>query len=185
MFNFYNISRFKPDYNFSGKVWNDISDVIKCKNDDILSHYLWLEKQHVKFINMFINYFSVDRLGYAIFLEDLKKISSDYFFDMEEPIERINNLSRYNLKILNTNDLNFLLKSWVRGLCYLHFFDTLTGSFIRKTDDFNFLLMLHKNYNIDEIFKPTKGVFVSVDMDIISYDAVLMPKNYGEFLLKI
>lgn len=94
MFNFYNISRFEPDYNFSDKVWNNISDVIKCKNDDILSYYLWLEKQHVKFINMFINYFSVDRLGYAIFFEDLKKISSDYFFDMEEPIERINNLSR-------------------------------------------------------------------------------------------
>ena len=34
---------------------------------------------------------------------------------MEEPIERINNLSRYNLKILNTNDLNFFIKvlgSW-------------------------------------------------------------------------
>ena len=43
------------------------------QNDDILSYYLWLEKQHVKFINMFINYFSVDRLGYAIFFEDLKK----------------------------------------------------------------------------------------------------------------
>lgn len=145
MFNFYNISRFEPNYNFSDKLWNDISDVIKFKNDDMLSHYLWLEK----------------------------------------PIEKINNLSRYNLKILHKDDLNFLLKSWVRGLCYLHFFDTLTGSFIRKTDDFNFLLMLHKNYNIDEIFKPTKGVFVSIDMDVISYNDVLLPKNYGEFLLKI
>ncbi|MFC0821255.1 hypothetical protein [Moraxella marmotae] len=66
---------------------------------------------------------------------------------MEEPVARINNLSHYNLKTLNKNDLNF------------------------------FLLMLHKNYNIDEIFKPTKGVFVSVDMDVISYDDVLMPKK--------
>ncbi|PNP97483.1 hypothetical protein [Moraxella sp. RCAD0137] len=185
MFNFYNISRFEPDYNFSDKVWNDISDVTKCKNGDMLSHYLWLEKQYVKFINMFIDYFSIDRLAYAISLEDSEKISNDCFFDLKEPIERINNLSRYNLKILNKYDLDFLLKCWVRGLCYLYFFDTLTGSFIRKTDDFNFLLMLHKNYNIDEIFKPTKGVFVSVDMDVISYDEVLLPKNYGEFLLKI
>lgn len=142
IFDFYNISRFKPDLDFSHKTWNNIPDVIQCNNDDMLKHYLWPEEQHIKFIIIFINYFSIDRLDYSISVENLDEISKNHFYSMEKPIEKMEALGRLDLNALDKPKLHFLSKSWIRGLFYLYLFDIITGSFIRKADSFNFLLMM-------------------------------------------
>lgn len=189
MFNFYNISRFENGYNFQNKPWNDILDCLKYNNKNIICEYQFIEGQFVEFLKMFIDYFSTNNdesthidLGFHLIIADLDNIQAEYLYGLESPIERLFDLRNLNLSGMNDDDLLFLIKAWMRGLCYLYFFDILTGSFIRKSDDFNFLLMLHSNYDIRDIFQSKEGVFISVEMDVISHCNVNIPEDYGRYI---
>ncbi|OBX83767.1 hypothetical protein [Faucicola atlantae] len=187
-FNFYNISPFSDEFDFHNKVNFDAKMALESNNPSLLKQYLEIENSLINFLKMFFNEFSkksIDDLGFSclafnIVLEKNENVSEKYLYGLGDAKSKLEKLSRLNMNFLSEEDINFLFQAWIRGFCLLYLFDITTGSFLRKSDDMNFLLALHQNYEISEIFKSVQGVYITVEMDTISHDKVEIPLRYGE-----
>ena len=101
---------------------------------------------------------------------------------MTDTTKRLSKLSKLNLNSIAEDDVSFLFKCWVRGLCSLYFFDIVTSSSLKPMeDDFYFSLILQEDIELNEIFSYVDGVHVYVDFDhYTSNESYIPPINIGE-----
>lgn len=192
-FKYYKISRFRSQEDTYKSKWLNISDFIKNNQVVEFNKFLETEKSFIKFLKMFYTYFSqgkeefgFSRVAYQIILSeelvDDKNALIYYGFNDEDVKDKLQYLSRFNLNYFNDDDIDFIFKCWVRGLCELYLFDIATNSSLKPMEDsFYFSLVLNEDIEVAEIFSFVEGVYVYVDFDqYTSNEDYQIPSNYGE-----
>ena len=190
-FNYYKISRHDSDeHKFTSK-WTSIVDFVEIYGHIEISNYLKLENSFISFLKMFYDFFTQPFKGYGytslafniIISEDLESNRDPLlYYGMTDTAKRLNKLSKLNLNSIAEDDVSFLFKCSVRGLCSLYFFDIVTSSSLKPMeDDFYFSLILQEDIELNEIFSYVDGVHVYVDFDhYTSNESYIPPINIGE-----
>ena len=190
-FNYYKISRHGSDEHKFMSKWTSIVDFVEIYGHIEISNYLKLENSFIKFLKMFYDFFTQPFKSYGytslafniIISEDLdSNRDSLLYYGMTDTAKRLNKLSKLNLNSIAEDDVSFLFKCWVRGLCSLYFFDIVTNSSLKPMeDDFYFSLILQEDIELNEIFSYVDGVHVYVDFDhYTSNESYIPPINIGE-----
>lgn len=178
--NFYKISKLQHKH-----TWNTIYDTKKNTMDE----YLMLENDFIFTIKEFFDYFCTkskidygcSMLAYNIIVHDC-----DLFYDgIHSDYDRLQELSYKNISYLNSSDVIFLLRCYIRNLCSLYLYDISSNSFLHPMDgDFYFYLGLHDNYDLTKIFSYRENVCFSVDDNhYSSWSANKKLKNLGDRII--
>lgn len=173
-FNFYTISRFKDSEAIFETKWTNIANFIDNIGVENINDYLTIENDFIDFLRMFYTdssivpqeKYGISLLGFCINVYDLKILNIKYFYGLQNVETRLHALAKLNINYLNEDDLTFLLRCWVRDLCSIYFFEVGTGSFLRSSDEsFTFMMMLHENIEVSDIFEPVDNVYIHESLD--------------------
>ncbi len=168
-YNNYMISRFKDSEAIANRKWTNISNFISNCGIENIDEYLHIEENFIKFLRMFYITFSTEcketygssSLASHIIVEDKNYNNEFDYWGLHNADERLNILAQQNMNYMTTDDIDFLLKCWIRELCLIYFFEISSGSSIKATDaEFCFILKLHENFEISEIFDPVDNVHI-------------------------
>lgn len=172
-FHYYQISRFKDSDALNDRQWTNISNFIEKFGIEDIDKYLAVENDFIEFLKMFyidlspqpIKEYGFSFLGYGMHVSRLKNVENEFFYGLDNVEERLQKLVRLNINYISMNDLEFILTCWIRGLCSLCLFEIGNGSYLKASDeDFTFSIMLHKNWELSDIFKPD-NVYFHVSFD--------------------
>lgn len=173
-FNYYQISRFKDDDALNDRQWTNISNFIGKFGLKDINSYLTVENDFIAFLRMFyielspqpMKEYDLSFLGFGMHVDSLKDVKNEFFYGLDNVEERLQELVKLNINYISTEELDFILTCWIRGLCSLWLFDIGTGSYLRASDeDFTFSMMLHGNWAISDIFIPRNNVYFYKHID--------------------
>ena len=179
-YKFYLISIFENDDALNRREWNNIEDFVQKFGWELIDDYLAVEKKFLAFIKMFFRKFSLqsiqdygsNHLASTVIIYEEELISGEQhhalpcYYGLENVNQRLEQISKLNIAYLDDNDLNFLITCWLRNLCLVFFFDIAHTAYLKATDaDLCFVLMIHDNWNISEIFQHIDGIYFLEIMD--------------------
>ncbi len=173
-FNYYQISRFKDNDALNDRQWTNISNFIGKFGIEDINSYLAVESDFIEFLRLFyielspkpMKDYSLSFLGFGMHVFSLKDVKNEFFYGLDNVEERLQKLVKLNINYISTEELDFILTCWIRGLCSLWLFEIGTGSYLRASDeDFTFSLMLHENWELSHIFGPVNNVYFHKDID--------------------
>lgn len=173
VYRYYQVSRFKDNVAYQQRQWNNIREFMT--HNDAIDGYLNIEDSFVAFLFDFFNYHSRRKKeGYTnLYLSanlmvnsQIDNLDKRFFLGLSEVKERLYHLHQQNILYCSDEELDFLFRCWIRGLCTLFLFRQDPYHHLLSTNhDFVFSLVIHQNSELNEIFKPDDNLFFHVSKD--------------------